>query len=87
MKIAELPDGNELYFPEDYPDDKMDESVVKYLKLQTQQSKDQLDEMRLLRQTIEQGVSKLAVIMSAPKVLERDWQDKPIGIKPKLGVK
>jgi hypothetical protein len=65
----------------------MDESVVKYLKLQTQQSKDQLDEMRLLRQTIEQGVSKLAVIMSAPKVLERDWQDKPIGIKPKLGVK
>lgn len=84
MKIAELPDGNELYFPEDYPDSKMDEAVVKYLKLQTQQGKEQLDEMRLLRQTIEQGVSKLAVIMSAPKILERDWQDKPIGIKPKL---
>lgn len=84
MKIAELPDGNELFFPEDYPDQKMDEAVVKYLKMQTQQGKEQLDEMRLLRKTIEQGVSKLAMIMSAPKILERDWQDKPIGIKPKL---
>lgn len=84
MKIAELPDGNELYFPEDYDDSKMDEAVMRYIALQTQQNKDQLEEMRLLRQTIEQGVSKIAIIMSAPKILERDWQDKPIGVKPKL---
>lgn len=84
MKIAELPDGNELYFPDDYEDSKMDQAVMRYVQLQTAQTKEQIEEMRMLRQTIEFGVNKIANIMSAPKILERDWQDKPIGIKPKL---
>lgn len=84
MKIAELPDGNELYFPEDYDDSKMDEAVMRYLQAQTRHDEMQLEEMRMLRKTIEQGVTKIATIMAAPKILERDWQDKPIGVKPKL---
>lgn len=84
MKIAELPDGNELYFPDEYDDAKMDEAVMRYMQLQTQQGKEQIEEMRLLRQTIEQGVTKIAKIMAAPRVLERDWNDKPIGVKPKI---
>ena len=84
MKVAELPDGNELYFPPDFPDDKMDKAVLDYIKMQQAYNKDQIEEMRQLRQTIETGVNKIATIMAAPKVLERDWQDKPIGVKPKL---
>jgi hypothetical protein len=84
MKIAELPDGLELYFPDDYDDNKMDEVVIKYLKAQTKHGEDQIEEMRLLRKTIEQGVTKIATIMAAPKELVRDWKDKPIGVKPKL---
>lgn len=84
MKIAELPGGEELYFPDDYEDDKMDQAVAKYIQLQTQQTKEQIIEMRLLRESIEQGVNKIANIMSAPKELIRDWKDKPIGVKPKI---
>jgi hypothetical protein len=84
MKIAELPDGNELYFPEDYDDSQMDAAVMRYMKLQSQYGQEQVEEMRLLRQEIQKGIDKIAVIMSAPKVLERDWQDKPIAVKPKL---
>lgn len=84
MKIAELPDGFELYFPDDYDDSKMDEAVVKYLKAQTRQGEMQIEEMRKLRQTIEQGVSKITTIMAAPKELVRDWNDKPVAVKPKL---
>ena len=84
MKVAELPDGNELYFPPDFPDDKMDKAVLDYIKMQQAYNKDQIEEMRQLRQTIETGVNKIATIMAAPKVLERDWNDKPIGVKPKL---
>ena len=84
MKIAELPDGNELYFPDDYEDDKMDQAVMRYIQLQTAQTKEQIEEMRMLRQTIEQGVNKIATIMAAPKELVRDWKDKPVGVKPKL---
>lgn len=84
MKVAELPDGNELYFPPDFPDDKMDKAVLDYIKMQQAYNKDQIEEMRQLRQTIETGVNKIATIMAAPKILERDWNDKPIGVKPKL---
>ena len=84
MKVAELPDGNELYFPPDYPDDEMDRAVLEYIKMQQSYNKDQIEEMRELRKTIETGVNKIATIMAAPKILERDWQDKPIGVKPKL---
>jgi hypothetical protein len=84
MKIAQLPDGLELYFPQDFPDEKMDTVVRQYIQAQQQYNEDQLEEMRKLRQTIESGVANIAKIMSAPKILERDWQDKPIGVKPKL---
>lgn len=84
MKIAQLPDGAELYFPQDFPDDKMDQAVLEYLKMQQAYNKDQIEEMKKLRQTIETGVEKIATIMAAPKILERDWNDKPIGVKPKL---
>ena len=84
MKVAELPDGNELYFPLDFPDEKMDKAVLDYIKMQQAYNKDHVEELRQLRQTIQTGVDKIATIMSAPKILERDWNDKPIGIKPKL---
>lgn len=84
MKIAELPDGFELYFPEEYDDNKMDEAVMRYLQAQTKQGDMQIEEMRKLRQTIEKGVTQIATIMSAPKELVRDWNDKPIAVKPKL---
>lgn len=84
MKIAELPDGLELYFPDEFDDSKMDEVVAKYLQAQTIQGEMQIEEMRLLRKTIENGVTKIATIMAAPKELVRDWKDKPIGVKPKL---
>lgn len=84
MKIAELPDGSELFFPPDYPDEKMDAAVKKFLELKTNNDKAQVDEIRMLRKSIEDGVAKIATILAAPKVLERDWQDKPIGVKPKL---
>lgn len=84
MKIAELPDGNELYFPDNYDDTKMDQAVMRYIQLQTQQNKDQIEEMRLLRQAIEQGVTKITKIMAAPKELVRDWKDQPVAVKPKL---
>lgn len=84
MKIAELPDGQELYFPDDYEDDKMDQVVLRYIQLQTQQTREQVIEMRLLRKSIEQGVNKITTIMAAPKELIRDWKDKPVGVKPKI---
>jgi len=84
MKIAELPDGFELYFPEEYDDQKMDEAVMRYLQAQTKHDEMQLEEMRMLRKTIEKGVTQIATIMAAPKELVRDWKDKPIGVKPKL---
>jgi hypothetical protein len=84
MKVAELPDGNELYFPPDYPDDKMDKAVLEYIKMQQSNNQEQIEEMRALRETIKSGVDKIATIMAAPKILERDWQDRPIGVKPKL---
>lgn len=84
MKIAQLPDGLELYFPPDFPDDEMDKAVSDYIKMQQAYNQDQIEEMRQLRETIRIGVDKIATIMAAPKILERDWQDKPIGVKPKL---
>ena len=84
MKVAELPDGSELFFPPDYPDEKMDNAVKRFLELKANNDKAQVDEIKMLRKTIEEGISKIAVILSAPKVLERDWNDKPIGVKPKL---
>lgn len=84
MKIAQLHNGEELYFPDEFDDDKMDAAVTKYIRMQTETNRQQIEEMRLLRKTVEEGIAKLATIMAAPKILERDWQDKPIGVKPKL---
>lgn len=84
MKIAELPDGSELFFPDEYDDAQMDKAVMRYLELSAKNDKEQVDEIRLLRKSIEEGITKIATILAAPKVLERDWNDKPIGVKPKL---
>jgi hypothetical protein len=84
MKIAQLHNGEELYFPDEFDDHQMDAAVTKYIRMQTQSNKEQLQEIKLLRQTIEDGITKIATIMSAPKILERDWNDRPIGVKPKL---
>lgn len=84
MKIAQLHNGEELYFPDDYDDEKMDIAVTKYIRMQTESNRQQIEEMRLLRQTVEEGIAKLAAIMAAPKELVRDWQDKPVGVKPKI---
>lgn len=84
MKVAQLHNGEELFFPDEYDDAKMDAAVTKYIRMQTETNRKQIEEMKLLRQTVESGIEKLAAILSAPKVLERDWNDKPIGIKPKL---
>lgn len=85
MKIAQLHNGEELYFPDDYEDDKMDEAVERYIKLmQAKATVDQVEEMRRLRETIEGGISRIAMIMAAPKELVRDFKDRPIGVKPKI---
>lgn len=85
MKIAQLHNGDELYFPDDYDDEKMDEMVEKYIALMNAKaSMQQAEEMKLLRQSIESGITKIATIMAAPKELVRDWQDKPVGVKPKI---
>lgn len=84
MKIAELPDGSELFFPDEYDDEQMDKAVMRYLEMSAKNEKEQINEIRLLRESIEGGISKIATILAAPKVLERDWQDRPIGVKPKL---
>lgn len=84
MKIAELPDGSEMFFPEDYSDDKIDTAVMHYLNLSTKDDKKQVEEIRLLRKSIEDGIKKITTILAAPKVLQRDYNDKPIGVKLKL---
>lgn len=83
MKTAELPDGSELFFPDDYSDDKIDKAVIKQLSLLVASDTEKVNEMRLLRKSIEDGVAKITKVLSAPKILQRDYNDKPIGVKIK----
>lgn len=84
MIVAELPDGTQLNFPDDMPDDEMDRHVANYMErtdMHTAMCK-LADAINAQRADYRAGVVQIVEAILRPRVLERDMMGKPAGAKP-----
>jgi hypothetical protein len=84
MIVAELPDGTQLNFPDDMPDDELDSQVASHMaRMDMHAAMSKLaDAINAQRADYRAGVVQIVEAILRPRVLERDMMGKPVRAKP-----
>lgn len=84
MIVAELPDGTQLNFPDDMPDNEMDRHVASHMERtnMTAAMCKLADAINAMRADYRAGVVQTVEAILRPRVLERDMMGKPLRAKP-----
>lgn len=87
MKKAQLYDGTVLRFPPATSDDEIDRAVQDYMRRQDLRTavEDLTKELRLHRQAMVENTNRIVQALLAPKMIVKDYNDRPVGIKVKDG--
>lgn len=85
LKKAQLYDGTTLQFPASTGDDEIDRVVQDYMrKMDVRGAMDELArELKLHREAMEKNTRMICEALMAPKMIVKDYNDRPIGIKVK----
>jgi hypothetical protein len=85
VKKAELYDGTVLRFPGTTPDEDIDRAVKDYMRKMDLRAamEDLAQELRLHREAMARNTQALVAAITAPKMIVKDFQDRPIGITSK----
>lgn len=85
LKKAQLYDGTTLQFPASTPDDEVDRVVADYMrKMDVRGAMDDLaKELKLHREAMERNTKMIVEALLAPKMIVKDYNDRPVGIKVK----
>lgn len=87
LKTAQLYDGTVLRFPSSTPDEEIDAAVQDYMRKMDLRGamEDLCKELKAHREAMAANTARIVEALLAPKMIVKDYNDRPIGIETKRG--